>query len=268
MKLLKNILLAGFGLTFITSQAQSAKFFTAPVPGAKGANYLFNNPDTSFNKIIAFNSKISSESIQPAIETYGIRQALFETDSFTIEIDRTLALYFKAKKEGKSISQKFVLPGNECWENGGILYFESDGKNILKMFIASEQGTTVQKKGGGTATCGTEVFQVNIEEQYASATGTHPKSLLEKVADGISVSEGRKVIVINVPRDAYITLVSLNFKLYDTKGKEVKDFLNMQSAENILYINDLPKGRYKYIIETYQGTLVKRGEIQITKAQK
>ena len=57
----------------------------------------------------------------------------------------------------------------------------------------------------------------------------------------------------------------LNFWLYDKRGRQVKEFINMRAAENIVYINDLPKGKYTYKVEVYDGTLIKKGEVILKK---
>lgn len=252
-------------VTFYT-KGQVALYYTAPVGEFKEANYLIFNPDTSFARLTAFDATISKQNVSKTIQNYGERLVLFETDSFTIETDRALSLFFKPKNKGKEIYLNHVLSQNECWANGAIVYIHptKSDKNVLGLHMANENGNTLQKPEA-VVYCGEALLQINIEEQMANATGAPMRSFIQKMGEQVTVKEGRKVLEINVPAEAFRKLISLNFKLYNAKGIEVKDFLNMRSSESVVYINDLPKGKYKYIVETYQGVLVKKGEIQITK---
>ena len=258
------VLLLAFATSHVSGQV--AQYFTVPLNAVKGANYLFFNPDTTYTKLVAFDATISKQNISPVIQNYGERLVLFETDSFTIETDRALSLFFKPKNKGKELYLNYALSQNECWAKGAIVYIApaKNDKNSISLHVANENGDKLEKPEA-VVYCGGESLLINIEEQMANATGAPMRSFIQKMGEQVTVKEGRKVLEINVPGEAFRKLISLNFKLYNAKGVEVKDFLNMRSSESVVYINDLPKGKYKYILETYQGVLVKKGEVQITK---
>jgi hypothetical protein len=259
MKYLKTVIAVAICVAFLPLQAQNADYYSAPMPNNKGCFYLMYKPDSNFTDMIKYDRELNKNSFKPVIENYGERAILFEADSFTIEADRTTALYFKAKNGKREIFLKKYLNEETCWGKGGVVYINLSpkNKNTVGIFLANSNET--QNKN-----CRGEVITVNVEAEYANATGTQPKSDLDKVAAGISVVQENKVLLIKVPREAITKFVALNFKLYSGK-KEIKDFLNIKATESVLYINDLPKGKYKYIVEVYDGTLITEGTVTITK---
>lgn len=251
-------------LIFGSVSAQTADYYTTAMPGARGSNYLFYKPDSTFADIIKFDDGIAKSELKPVIENYGERAVLFATDSFSIEMDRTTAIYFKAKNGKRELFLSKYANEIPCWTAGAVLYAKPEGKNNITVYLVNTQGKEITKNGEKVS-CETPLLQTNIEENYANATGTRAKTDLQKAASGVSVVQEKKVLIIKVSRDALKQFTSLNFKLYNSAKKEVKDFLNIKATESILYINDLPKGKYKYIVEVYDGTLVTEGTITISK---
>ncbi len=261
MKLIKNLFIIAMVGCLNTLSAQMAHYYLAPMPNAKGCNYLFYKPDSSFAAILKFDEQVDVAKIKPIINNYGERAILYTGEGFTIETDRSNALYFKAKNGIREIFLKTYLSDAKCWEKGAVVYakLNSKDKNRVEIFV---KNTVYELKEGN---CNTAISQINIETTYADATGTQPPSFIEKVATKISLVDDKKALLIRLPREHLKKLVSVNFRLYDKRGKLVKEFINMKAAENVLYINDLRKGKYTYKIEVYDGTPIKKGTIILKK---
>lgn len=266
MNLIKSLFCLVLLSIFLPLTAQIEDFYIAPMPDNVGSSYLFYKPDSGFASAMAYNRQINKAAIQPAIVNYGERVSLYTYNDYYIETDRSLSLYFKAKDGKREIFLKYFLSESPCWTEGAVAYIVPDetDKNILNVVVAHTKGESF-KKGKETINCGTVVLKINIEETYANATGKQPATFIQKVAEKTSVVDDKKALLVLLPREYLTQLVSVNFWLYDKKGKEVKDFINMRAAENIVYINDLPKGKYTYKIEVYDGTLIKKGEVTLKK---
>lgn len=266
MNITKSLFCLVLSVLFLPLAAQTEDYYTAPVPENAEGNYLFNKPDSGFAAALKFNRRINKDAFAPAIVNYGQRVALYTNDKFTIETDRSLSIYFKAKNGKREIFLKYYLTESPCWTEGAVAYFVPDeaDKKYLNLIIAHTTGETITQ-GKQTITCGQKVMQINIEEAYANSTGTQPPTFIEKVAENVSVVDDKKALLILLPREHLSRLVSVNFWLYDKRGRQVKEFLNMRAAENVLYINDLPKGTYKYKVEVHDGTLIKKGEVTLKK---
>lgn len=258
MKFIKSLIVIAFVGYFGTLTAQMADYYSISVPNTKGSNYLFYKPDSGFKAALAYNSQLSALQFKPVIVNYGERVALYSTEDFVIETDRSNAIYFKAKKNAiRDIFLKKYVSDASCWGEGAVAFAQlsEKDKNIVEVYVAQTNGKTCKEK----------LVEVNIETTYADATGTQPPSFIEKVAEKIYLVDEKRALLIMLPREDIKKLVSLNFRMYTLNGKQVKEFINMQAAENVLYINDLRKTKYKYKIEIYDGTLVKEGTITLKK---
>lgn len=261
MKLIKSLFIIALVGYFGTLTAQMADYYSVSMPDAKGSNYLFYKPDSGFAAIASFNKQIDLSKISPIIKNYGERAAIYSGKDFTVETDRSNAIYFKAENGVREIFLKQYLSDAKCWGKGAVVYatLNTNDKNILEVFV----GNTVYELKEGD--CSLPIIQINIETTYADATGTQPASFIEKVAKEISLVDEKRALLIKLPRKHLAKLVSVNFRLYNKRGEVVKEFINMKAAENVLYINDLRKGTYMYKIEVYDGTLIKEGTIKLKK---
>lgn len=261
MKLIKSLFIIALVGCVSTLTAQMADYYSVPMPNAKGSNYLFYKPDSGFAAITKFDAQVNVSAISPVIKNYGERAVVYAGEGFTLETDRSNALYFKAKNGVREIFLKEYLSDAKCWEKGAVVYAAlNDGdKNIIEVFV---KNTIYDPKEGD---CNSPITQINIETTYADATGKQPASFIEKVAEEVSLVDEKRALLVKLPRKYLTKLVSVNFRMYDMRGKLVKEFINMKAAENIVYINDLRKTKYKYIIEVYDGTLIKEGTITLKK---
>lgn len=261
MKLIKSLLVFIFLGCFGILSAQSEDYYAVAMPDAKGSNYLFYKPDSGFASIIKYNQQVLKADIKPVIINYGERVVIYSGDDFTIETDRSNALYFKSPKGEREIFLKTYLSDAPCWGNGAAVYIipNKDDKNLLDVFV---ENTIGQPKKGN---CKQPIKQIDIETNYADATGTQPASFIEKVAEQVKLVDDKRALLVMLPREHLSKLVSVDFWLYDMRGRQVKEFLNMRAAENVLYINDLRKGKYKYKVAVYDGTLIKEGTVTLSK---
>lgn len=261
MKLIKSLFIITLVGYFGTLTAQMADYYSVSMPDAKGSNYLFYKPDSGFAAVTKFDGQVNTSAMTAVIKNYGERAVIYTGEGFTLETDRSNALYFKAKNGIREIFLKQYLSDAKCWEKGAVVYATPNGsdKNILEVFV---KNTIYDLKDGD---CNSAITQINLETTYADATGTQPASFIEKVADKISLVDEKKALLIKLPRVHLKKLVSVNFRLYNKRGVVVKEFINMKAAENVLYINDLRKGKYTYKIEVYDGTPIKEGTITLKK---
>lgn len=259
MKLIKSLILFAFVASFSLVSAQTEDYYGTAIPNSKKSNYLFYKPDSGFAAIKKYDKQIQAGDIKPVLVNYGERIDLYSGENYTIETDRSNALYFKANNGKREIFLKTYLSDAKCWGNGAVVYItpNSTDKNLLDVFVQS----TIK----ANTACDEPILQINIETTLADATGKQPATFIEKVAEQISVVDDKKALLVMLPREHLTKLVSVNFWLYNKSGKEVKEFINMRAAENIVYINDLPKGKYTYKIEVYDGTLIKKGEVILKK---
>ncbi len=258
MKLIKSLFAIAFVACFSVLAAQTEDYYLAPMPDAGGSNYLFYKPDSNFKAATTYNNQLSASQFKPVISNYGERVAIYETEDYQIETDRSNAVYFKAKKNSvRVIFLKKYTSDAACWGKGAVVFAKpaEKDKNILEVYVAQTGGKVCKEK----------LVEANIETTYADATGTQPPSFIEKVAEKISLVDEKRALLIKLPREHLKKLVSVNFRLYDKRKKLVKEFINMKAAENVLYINDLRKGKYTYKVEVYDGTLIKEGEIILKK---
>ena len=263
MKVTKALLFLALIVSFSRVSAQKADYYSAAKPGANGAKYLFYKPDSTFAKVTTYDKDLTASALEPAIQEYGTRTILYQTDTFTIETDRTTAVYFKAKNGKRELFLQHYLNENKCWTDGSVAWVEARKGDLLTLMVDNINGEQIMVKGQ-QVDCGGEVLGINVEELYAGATGKQIPSKVEKWAQGVSLVQENKALLIRLPRESLAAMVSVNFYLYSGKRK-VKEFLNMKASENVLYIGDLPKGKYKYKVELYDGTLVREGDVTLQK---
>lgn len=248
-----------FSFVSMIAFAQDTSFYRVPMFHHKGAYSVYYKPSVSCEVISSY--KTSGGDCQPVLLNAGERTVLYEADSFTIEMDKVTALYFRSKNSGRAVFLKTYVNDDKEWGEGAQVYAApaSGNKDKIEVFLGVLKGDLMEFRN---------IFTFNAENTYAKASGKIEPEFIKQIEPQISVRQENKVIIINIPREAFPILIAAGIKLYTGK-REVKELLYMKATENVLYINDLPKGKYTYKIFAMENNeLIKQGSISLVKAKK